>query len=423
MPASPPTKYRRRFRRWIGISLRSGAILANCTLASANPARGPIVLTSGQIRVLARQGGAEARVARARTAEASAWRVGSQKWLDNPDLSLVAGPRFIGDRAVSTDVVATLVWPFNFSGSAAARRSVADQQVEVAASEEVLAQQAAVQGLLSLWLQADAATRYLEVAAFQAQQDATLACVAQARQAAGQVAELDVLLARMVQAQSQANLDVAKGEHQATREALTRQLGLARGSELVLDNELDSSRSPTDPNCLIDGLDELPILQRARAALEAAQADTALQDRLGQPVPRLSLGIGRSIEDTIQLGIGTPLPVYQRNQTSRAVARARTQTRAVELATTRQRVEADLLAAYARYVAAQAALKTLEGAAADVADVELLSRRAYQLGQVNLAQTVTTRREAAVTRVAQVRARMQRDWARLHWDLVSGALR
>ena len=71
--------------------------------------------------------------------------------------------------------------------------------------------------------------------------------------------------------------------------------------------------------------------------------------------------------------------------------------------------------------AAQAALRLLEGAATDIADVDTLSRRAYQLGQVSLAQTVTTRREATGVRIALVHARRERDAARLLWDLVSGA--
>ncbi len=71
-------------------------------------------------------------------------------------------------------------------------------------------------------------------------------------------------------------------------------------------------------------------VERADRAVPVAQAVAKREGRSGVPVPRALLGAGRENEEFAHVGLDVPIPVYQRNQTNRAVADARVATAGAE---------------------------------------------------------------------------------------------
>ncbi len=169
---------------------------------------------------------------------------------------------------------------------------------------------------------------------------------------------------------------------------------------------------------LLASLPRRPDLAGALLVVRAAQADARLQGRLGVPLPSFSFQGGRENEYFAQGGLEVPLPIYQRNQTGRAVATARVATRQAERVAGLARAEAELRSAYAGYEGTRAALATLRAADDAVGLTERLATRAYELGQRDLASVLVARRSAAEARqrrletlVALARARVAVDQA------------
>jgi cobalt-zinc-cadmium efflux system outer membrane protein len=115
-----------------------------------------------------------------------------------------------------------------------------------------------------------------------------------------------------------------------------------------------------------------------------------------------------------------PLPLYQRNQTARAVAGAVAATREVERDAAEARVRGEILAAWARCEAAADAFRALEGARAAVEQSERLATRGYELGQSDLTSVVVVRRTTAEARVAFAEALLAWVRARAALDAAAG---
>ena len=129
----------------------------------------------------------------------------------------------------------------------------------------------------------------------------------------------------------------------------------------------------------------------------------------------------RSPEYVARLGFDLALPFFQRNQTQTAVAEAREQTETLTLGLTGQRLEAELHAAYARLSGARAAYHDLKAALPSIDDAEHLTSRAYELGQISLAQVVAIHRETAVARSALLDAKAAALRAQIMTQLASGS--
>ena len=133
-------------------------------------------------------------------------------------------------------------------------------------------------------------------------------------------------------------------------------------------------------------------------------------------------GVGRENETFARVGVDLPLPIYQRNQTNRAVADARVNTAAVERTAMLASAEAELRAAHAAYVGARETWQTLASVLPSVADVENLATRGYELGSMPLASVVVSRREAAIARVAHLEAVIALERARAALERTAGGL-
>ncbi len=380
-------------------------------------------LDRNAVITLARERFPDVEVANARVGEARALRIGAGAAAQvNPELRVSAGPRFLPMSQINVDVIASLLWPVDISGSRRLRVSLADEKTRLAEAETTLVTLSAIGQAVDLWLRALGAADTVRMEADRLRLDDALVRVARARRDTGAAGDGDVALAIVVQVEGQARLHIAEGERDALIEQLRGLLGIEQGITINLVEDRSEVEAPHLPSLLAQ-LKDRPAFKQRAAVLRSAVADAALQKRLRIPMLSLLAEGGRSPETYVMGGIGAALPVYQRNQTNAAVAAARVTTGEVEVSGLGRRAEAELRSAYASYMGRRAAYAALENGAPAMADAEHLATRGYELGEGTLASVITVRREVASARLALNDARWALSRARLALDLTAGVIR
>lgn len=400
----------------------AAGIAAFCLVATAPSVRGDeVVLDRAQVLALARSQSPAIRVAEARIGEARALRVGARAPATaNPEIGIAVGPRAL-DTGTVIDVVGRLFIPIDVSGAPGARVRVADQRARTAAAEAEDARRLAAGVALDAWIVALGSEERVQLERERAQLDETLYSSARARKAAGTIGDYDVQLTAVLRADSEARLKRAEGDRNAALVVLRARVGLPPTAPVRLAGTLDVEPAPP-LDILLAGLARRPDRVRAQSEIEVADADARLQRRLGIPAPLLTASGGRDGELYARVGVDVPIPVFQRNQTARAVADAHRNTAAAERALVDVTSEAELRSAYATYVATASAYDVLHAAAPSMADAEHLATRAYELGQATLPNLVVARRETATARVAHLDARIALARARAALDVAAGVL-
>lgn len=380
-------------------------------------------LDRNAVITLARERSPDVEVANARVGEARALRVGAGAAAQiNPELRVSAGPRFLPTSRTNIDVIASLVWPLDISGSSRLRASLAEEKTRLAEAESSLVTLSAIVQAVDLWLRALGALDTVRLETDRVRLDDALLRVARTRRDSGAAGEGDVALALVLQAEGRARLHNAQGDHDALLEQLRGVLGIDPGITVTLIEDGRDKEAPDVASLLVE-LKKRPAFKQRAAAQRSAVADAALQKRLRFPMLNMLAEGGRSPESYVMGGIGAGLPVYQRNQTNAAVAAARVTTGEVEVSVLGRRAEADLRAAYASYVGRRRAYAALEEGAPAMADAEHLATRGYELGQGTLASVITVRREVTNARLALKDAKWSSVRARLALDLASGVVR
>lgn len=405
---------------WIQKTGRRSVFVALVLTAAAARAE-TVVLDREKVVALARAHAPAARVAALRAEEARATRTGASALSQsNPDLAASVGPRLF-PTGPALDVAVSLSWPLDFFGAPAAKREVAEQRVNAATSEQAEAERAAVLHALQLWAHAHFAQQRAALEAQRAAFDEELLRIAKVRRAAGAVGDSDVALSTVLQAESRARARLAESEREAALVMLRTQLGLTASQALTLAADDGEAQTPPGLDAALARLASHPLAAKAEAAARAEAANAELQGRLGIPTPRLLVVGERSPEYTGRLGLELPLPLFQRNQTETAVAKARAQTALLETSLVRAALEADLRAAHARWSGAREAFEVLNASLGAIEETEHLALRSYELGQGRLNDAVFARREAANARLSLLEARAALARSRLQVDLASGA--
>lgn len=394
-----------------------------CALVSTAAADEDVVrLDREHVVELARQHGPTVQIAESRAREVQALHTGARAPAQtNPEVSLVAGPRFFPTRT-GVDVIGSVTVPIEVSGASNARLRLAAERLRVATTDADEVRRIAVGDALALWAETLGAQERVQLEVERAKLDDALLTTARARRAAGTIGDGDVALAQIIRAEGLARLRSAEGALEALRSRLHGRLAISHDTPIIVEGGFEVGDAESLA-ALLGQLSHRPDRARAEATLDASSADVRLQRRLGVPVPRLALSGGLDSEYIVHGALDLPLPVYQRNQTNRAVAEARQRTAEVELRVGAAQADAEVRAAYASYVGAQRAFEALDTAAPAMTDVEHLATRSYELGQTTLATLVVARREAAIVRAAYLDAKIARLSARLALDVAAGVLR
>jgi len=241
--------------------------------------------------------------------------------------------------------------------------------------------------------------------------------IAQRRYAAGDVAQLDVNLARTAVARAEAEL-------RATAATLAGRLArlqilLAMPAPIAIDGSLrDVPTLVADE--WIARVAESPEVRDVDAQLAEADAELRLARTLRWPDLGVRASYAREEGDRIVMaGLGLTLPLFHRGREAHALANARIARLQLERETRVRAIESEIRAAAASHAALRNAVAEYERTVLPLVDEnEQLAMESYEAGQTGLGDLLLVRREGldarrafldllVETRLAEVELRVQ----------------
>jgi cobalt-zinc-cadmium efflux system outer membrane protein len=245
---------------------------------------------------------------------------------------------------------------------------------------------------------------------------------AERRFRAGDIAVLDVNLAR-------ASLARIRAEREAARAGRTRALGELQGllgsrDDIAVEGQLDLP-DPADLNDALNAAQERPELRVLEAAIREAEAGAELGRSFGQPDYGLGVRYGQEEGDHIVLGGMTlTLPVFAKGQELRAVGAAAVARVRAALDAGRTRVELEVRSAFGVHEQRLEAARLLQREALPGLDEnEALASRSFEVGQLGLPDLLLIRREILETRLFYLDTLLEAAQARIDLDASAALLR
>ena len=246
--------------------------------------------------------------------------------------------------------------------------------------------------------------------------------VADRRVRAGDLAVLDVNVARAARARARAEREAGEAEQAAVLGALG--VLLRMDGPVAVRGDLGVTLPP-DLATLTQSVEQRPELRVLEAAIRETDADLALAKALARPNYGLGLRYQREGGDQIVLGgLTVTLPMFSKGQEVGATGAARGARLRAELDAVRTRVRIELqsvVAAYERRVAAARVLET--EALPGLDDTDALTTRSFDAGQIGLPDVLLIRRELLDTRFQYLSALLEAALARVAVDATAGVLR
>lgn len=380
-----------------------GFVMAVCTMPAQAADQG---LSLDAIVATVRHRSPVVVVAAARLQEARAGQTGiNLPAATNPYLSLTAGPGYSRPPKADFEFMLNLQVPLDFTHSRTGRMQVAKELVAQAAANYDDALREQTMGAMTLAVRMAVAHERHVLCEKRSELDRQLLHTAQVRQRAGTAADTDVALASISLAQSQVLANYAAAENSNLMVSLAFQLGMPSDASIALATDFLLPLLPKgdEPNHgaladLLAVVTKRPDTRRALAARAAAEADVRLQSSLGTPIPSITLAAGRGPEYQFSGGFGLPVPVFQRNQTSRAVSKAHVETAHVGLEVAMHFAEAQIRSLHINYHSARQTFGIMAGVFEQIMQAEHLALRGFELGQDNLTQALLSRRETIQAR-------------------------
>ena len=249
---------------------------------------------------------------------------------------------------------------------------------------------------------------------------ASVHAAADRRFRAGDIAVLDVNLARVALARVKADREAA----QASRAlALGELRGLLR-TEVEIAVDTIVLPAPVEPGAALRSALDRPELRALEAAIQEADAEVRLGQTYAKPEYGLGARYSREEGDQVVLGgLTITLPMFSSGQEQRATGSARAARLRAELDAARAQVDTDLRAMLDAYARRLAAVSVLEAEAVPGLDEnERLTTRSFEAGQIGLADLLLIRREILDTRFAHLDALLEAALARVDVDAAAGVL-
>jgi cobalt-zinc-cadmium efflux system outer membrane protein len=387
------------------------------------PAFAQTVLTLEATIARARDQAGPVVVSRARIAESEAALVEvTPRFRDNPLIGGVAGPRF-SSEGPSTELDFGLSQQFETGGQRQARITAARAGIERQQAETLQLARTVVFEAASAFLAGIAATERLRVAEEADTVARELLRATERRYVLGDIAAIDVNMARLDAARSAATLVAARADLTAAAGALRALLRIPVSEPLELRGSLELPAPPP-----VEVL-EANVVQRPEfAALSAEVREAEAQVQLGRALRRPDLGFNvgyeRDVGDSIVLGgLVVTLPAFQRGQGTLALGTARANRARVEADIARETAIAELRAAHSEYEQRAGLAAALQrDTALSLDDNEGLATRSYEAGEMNLMDLLQIRRDALGTRLTIIDRHLDAARARLSVDFAAGVL-
>ena len=246
--------------------------------------------------------------------------------------------------------------------------------------------------------------------------------VADRRFKAGDIAVLDVNIARASLARVQAEREAAEAVKALALGELKQLLRL--DEDIAVEGELARSPDP-DLNTVVQAAMQRPELRALEAGVQEAEADVRLGGTYSKPDYGFGVRYSREEGDQIVLGgLTLTLPLFSKGQELRAVGAARAARLRAELDASRARVRLQVRSAFEAYSRRLAALRVLETEAIPGLDEnETLTTRSFEVGQLGLPELLLIRREILDTRSQYLDALLEAALARVDLDANAALLR
>lgn len=255
------------------------------------------------------------------------------------------------------------------------------------------------------------------------------------RFAAGDVAKLDVNLARVERARSEGMINDAWRELHPARQRLLSLMGLPPSEQLSIAVFQEADQPVAGLSQLKAlALQKRPDLKYFEAEKNKSEAELALARAQQYPNVTVGAGISREWSMTslgemeekgtdvlIGLKISVPIPLFDRNQAGMKEANARKKSADIRERNLRYNIEREVEGAYARSVAAE---KTLKIYVAEVIpqlneNVKLIEA-AYRLGEIGISDVIAEQKKFIETSEAYLVALYNRNTAQAMLEAAAG---
>jgi outer membrane protein, heavy metal efflux system len=382
-----------------------------------------ITLTFDEALARARDQAPSVLIARARVEEARGRLAGARiRYRDNPTIDGAVGPRST-DLGTLTDFDIGLTQVFETGGQRAARIAGAEAAISREMATTADATRLALRDVAMAFVRLLHAQKRMALLQSVEGVAVDVVNVANRRYAAGDIAVLDVNVAKTALARARAIRFAAAAERTEWAGLVQRLLGLPRGTMPVAQGSLRLDRR-TELPALVAAVNNRPDLRAIRADITDAEADL----RLGKAMTRPDVGIGARLkhEEGHRAVIGEvhlTLPVFARGQELQSTGPARASRLRLELETARAAVVAEVESLYEAYAVRQAAVTALEQDALPSLDEnDALARRSFDVGQISLPELLLIRRELVETRLDYLDRLLETAEASITQDAIAGVL-
>ena len=239
---------------------------------------------------------------------------------------------------------------------------------------------------------------------------------------AGDIAVLDVNIARTTGARAHANREAAAAEKAQALGDLKQILRLDEPIDVI--GTLGPEGS-VDLEMSLGGVTDRAEFRSLQAGIDEAEAEVRLGKSLAKPDFGLGARYSKEEGDKIFFGSFTfTLPVFSKGQEQRATGSARATRLRTELEAARQRARIQVKASFEVLERRLAAARVLETEALPGMDEnERLTTRSFESGQIGLADLLVIRREILDTRFQYLDSLLEASLAKVELDIQSGVLR
>ena len=345
----------------------------------------------------------------------------------NPELAFTATPLRVGGLTL-TDYEVSLGQVFELGGKRAHRAEVAEGDLAAARSRHDWTRRTVVLRVRRAYYMAAIARAIVQTAtdAQRAADEARAATEERLNQKAGTQLEVNVASADAGRAK-RALLDAERAYTAARAE-----LGAAIGAKPEEDLEpIDEAPPPAEPRLDEDTLVARALsarsdLQAIRHERDAAKAGVDLAAADAIPNVGVSVGFTREREpdltfDMFSIGLSIPIPLFDRKQGERAVARATLRKAVVEEKASRWQAERDIRTAFRSYRKAREAVLAFDLDVVGKLDENLkLAKESFQTGKIGLLEFNVVRRSLVDTRTSYLEARREAVDAQIALELAAG---
>ena len=238
----------------------------------------------------------------------------------------------------------------------------------------------------------------------------------------GDIAVLDVNIARASRARVAAEREAAEAQRSLATGELRRLLRI--DGDVIVEGSLPRLEQ-ADLTVALQSAGQRPELRMLEAGIREAEAELRLGSSFSKPEYGLGLKYSREEGDQIVLGgIRVTLPMSAKGQEQRVTGAARASRLRADLEAARTRAQLEVRTAFDIYARRLSALRVLEtDAVTGLDENEQLTTRSFEVGQIGLPDLLLIRREILDTRAQYLDALLEAALARIELDASAAVLR